>query len=429
MTNIKAQQHIITTVAKNSTADSYTNENLPKVNEVAKDSAFIVTDDKLQINWFHTILLTSIPTIAIYGMFTTPLTIPTLIWSVILYFWTGLGITGGYHRLWSHRAYQAKWIVRLILCIGGAAAYEGSCKWWSRNHRAHHRYTDTDKDPYNAKKGFFYSHLGWMLVKQKAKNIGYADISDLNRDPMILWQHKYYLPIAMFFGIIMPVCVASLWGDMRGAFFYACAMRITFVHHATFFVNSLAHYLGDKTYSDLHTAYDSFITAILTLGEGYHNYHHEFPSDYRNGTQIYHYDPTKWLISALSYVGLTYNLKMISGEEIEKAKVQMHQRSLNVERAELQLGKNFDSLSYMTWDEFESQVANGKQLVVIDNIVHDVNEFVHDHPGGRQTLLNHVGTDATLFFEGKDGYQAHLHSKEARKYLFAMRVAKLKLKN
>jgi len=426
MTNTKAQQHIITTVAKSTTADSYTNENLPKINEVAKDSAFIVTDDKLQINWFHTILLTSIPTIAIYGMFTTPLTTPTLILSVIMYFWTGLGITGGYHRLWSHRAYQAKWIVRLILCIGGAAAYEGSCKWWSRNHRAHHRYTDTNKDPYNAKRGFFYSHLGWMLVKQKAKNIGYADISDLNRDPMILWQHKYYLPIAMTFGIILPVLLGSLWGDMRGAFFYACAMRITFVHHATFFVNSLAHYLGDKTYSDLHTAFDSFITAVLTLGEGYHNYHHEFPSDYRNGIKFYHYDPTKWLISGLSYLGLTYNLKMISNGEIEKAKVQMHQRTLNVEKAKLQLGKNFDSLSSMTWEEFQTQTSQGKQLVVIDNIVHDVSEFVHDHPGGRQTLLNHVGTDATVFFEGQDGYQKHAHSKEARKYLFAMRVAKLK---
>jgi stearoyl-CoA desaturase (delta-9 desaturase) len=187
--------------------------------------------------------------------------------------------------------------------------------------------------------------------------------------------------------------------------------------------------LGDKTYSDLHTAFDSVVTAVLSmlfvvnriltnlaLGEGYHNYHHEFPSDYRNGIKFYHYDPTKWLITGLSYLGLTYNLKMINNGEIEKAKLQMHQRTLNVERAKLQLGKNFNDLSNMTWEEFQSQVSKGQQLVVIDNIVHDVSEFVHDHPGGRQTLLNYVGTDATNFFEGQEGYQKHAHSKEARKY-------------
>jgi stearoyl-CoA desaturase (delta-9 desaturase) len=268
-----------------------------------------------------------------------------------------------------------------------------------------------------------------MLVKQNAKQIGYADISDLNRDPMIRWQHKYYLWVALGVGIVFPVLVGFLYGDARGAFFYACAMRIFFVHHATFFVNSLAHYLGDKTYSDLHTAFDSFITAVLTLGEGYHNYHHEFPSDYRNGIQFYHYDPTKWLIRGLSLLGLTYNLKMISDEEISKAKIQMNQRYLNEEKAQIQFGKNFDQLPSMTWDQFIATVAAGDKLVVIDELIHDVTNFVHDHPGGRQTLLNYVGTDATNFFEGRDGELKHQHSKEARKYLYALRIAKLKLKN
>jgi hypothetical protein len=95
MTNLKVQQHIITTVAKDGSADSYANENLPKINDNAKASAFIVTEDKMQINWFHTIMLTTIPSLAIYGMFTTKLTIPTLVLSVIMYFWTGLGITAG----------------------------------------------------------------------------------------------------------------------------------------------------------------------------------------------------------------------------------------------------------------------------------------------------------------------------------------------
>jgi len=393
------------------------------VKDTPKESTFVSTANKTEINWFHTIMLLGIPSVALYGFFTTPVQFPTLILAVLMYFWTGLGITGGYHRLWSHRAYQATWLVRFLLCLGGAAAFEGSCKWWSRNHRAHHRYTDTDKDPYNAKKGFFYSHLGWMLVKQKANQIGFADITDLQKDPMIVWQHRHYLKIALSVSVALPVAIGALWGDARGAFFYAVAARVFFVHHATFFVNSLAHTLGDKTFSDLHTAFDSFITAVLTLGEGYHNYHHEFPSDYRNGIKAYHYDPTKWLIKGLSLFGLTYNLKCMSEEEIEKARLQMQQREVDVQKANITYGKKFDNLPTLSWDDVNKRVSNGEKLVVIDNIVHDVSSFVHEHPGGRQTLLNYVGTDATDYFEGREG--THTHSKEARKYLFAMRIGQL----
>jgi len=419
MTNIKVQ-HLAPESHKKRSSERET----PVIKEKPKESGFVSLTDKIEINWIHTAMLTVIPATALYGLFTTTFTVPTMVWAVIMYFWTGLGITAGYHRLWSHRAYHAKYIVRLLLCLGGAAAFEGSAKWWCRNHRAHHRYTDTPRDPYNAKRGFFYSHLGWMLVKQKANQIGFADITDLQRDPMIKWQHTYYPFVAIGFGVIFPVLVGALWGDMRGAFFFAVAARIFFVHHATFFVNSLAHNFGNKTFSDLHTAFDSFVTAVLTLGEGYHNYHHEFPADYRNGIKFYQYDPTKWLIKGLALFGLTYNLKSMSDEEIEKARIQMQQRTLDYEFAKLQFGKKFDAMPIMTWNEFLARVATGDNLVVIDGIVHDVSKFVHDHPGGRQTLLNVVGTDATPLFEGRDS-DSHKHSKEARSYLFALRVARI----
>jgi len=264
-----------------------------------------------------------------------------------------------------------------------------------------------------------------MLQKQNASKIGFADITDLNKDPMIRWQHKYYPQIAISVGIIFPALVASLWGDFWGGYFYAGLWRIVFVHHATFFVNSLAHSFGDKTFSDLHTAFDSWITAVLTLGEGYHNYHHEFPQDYRNGIKVYHYDPTKWLISFLSYFGLTYNLKFMPDDEISKARVQMNQRDLHTEMAKLNYGKNFNkSLPELSWVDIQKRMAAGGCLIVIGGFVHDVREFVHEHPGGRQTLLNFVGTDATPLFEGSDG--AHKHSKEARKFLDAMRIGTLK---
>jgi stearoyl-CoA desaturase (delta-9 desaturase) len=266
-----------------------------------------------------------------------------------------------------------------------------------------------------------------MLVKQNAKKVGWADIADLQADPMIQFQHTYYIPLCMTVGIILPTVLCGLAsGDWAGGYFWACMLRMTFVHHATFFVNSLAHYWGDKTFSDHHTAFDSVITAFLTLGEGYHNYHHEFPQDYRNGIRYFHFDPTKWVIRLLSYTGTTWDLQAMSKEEIAKARVQMAQRSIDKEKAKLRLGKNFNEMPELTWDDIREQNAIGEQLVVIEGIVHDVKNFVHEHPGGRQTLLNWVGRDATAPFLGT-AVSNHSHSKEATSYLYAMRVAKLKV--
>jgi len=245
---------------------------------------------------------------------------------------------------------------------------------------------------------------------------------------MIVWQHKYYAPISIFVGVVLPTLIAGAWGDFWGGYFYAAMLRMVIVHHATFFVNSLAHTLGDKTVSDLHTSYDSFITAILTLGEGYHNYHHEFPHDYRNGIKFWHYDPTKWLIGGLSYFGLTYNLQEIPEVEIQKAMLQMTQRHVNKEASILAFGKNFDNLPEISMEEFNSRVTNkGEALVLMEGIVLDVKNFVHDHPGGRQTLLNWVGHDITTLYQGK-GANTHAHSLDSRKHLNGLRVAYLKQK-
>ena len=168
-----------------------------------------------------------------------------------------------------------------------AGAVEGSCRWWSRGHRAHHRYVDTDRDPYAVVYGFWHAHVGWMLVRQDPEKIGHVDVDDLEADPLVGKRglfNRYYLPIALLMAFALPTLVCGLgWGDWHGGYFIAGVARLVFVHHSTFFVNSLAHYQGAATFTDGHTARNSFITALLTLGEGYHNFHPEFPSDYRNG--------------------------------------------------------------------------------------------------------------------------------------------------
>lgn len=133
-----------------------------------------------------------------------------------------------------------------LACVGGGAV-QGSIRWWSSKHRAHHRWTDTEKDPYSVRKGVWYSHFMWMLLKQNPKNRGRTDISDLNDDPVVVWQHKHYGEFILVFGMLFPMFIAGFgWGDWKGGLIYAGILRFLFVQQATFCVNSLAHWLGEQ---------------------------------------------------------------------------------------------------------------------------------------------------------------------------------------
>lgn len=238
----------------------------------------------------------------------------------------GLSITAGYHRLFSHRSYQTAWPVKLLFIIFGSAAFEGSVMDWSTDHRRHHRYQDKEKDPYAIHKGFWFAHLLWIFFKDWKMNP--SDAPDLWKDRMIRFQHRYFVPIASFMSFIFPMLIASLWGDPIGGLVVAGGVRLVLNQQFTFSINSFCHKIGAQPYSDGHTARDSWITALITYGEGYHNFHHEFPADYRNGIQIYQWDPTKWLIYALSCVGLAKGLKRISPEKIVERKVLMQEKRL-----------------------------------------------------------------------------------------------------
>lgn len=379
-----------------------------------------------QINWLHTIILVGTPSLALYGALTVPLQHNTFVWAYIYYVLTGLGITAGYHRLFAHRAYEATLPLKLWLLAFGTGAVEGSVRWWCRDHRAHHRYTDTDKDPYSAPKGFFYSHIGWMLLKQDPNKIGHASITDLNADPYIRWQHRNYLFAAIVMGFAFPMMVAGFgWGDWAGGFFFAGCARLVLVHHATFLVNSLAHTLGDLTYADDKTPKDSVITALLTFGEGYHNFHHEFPYDYRNAVQAHQYDPTKWFILGCAYLGLAFNLKKFPENEVKKGKYQMMEKQLATIKKELDWGKNPDDLPVWHKHDMDMAAATGKQYIVISGLVHDVTAFIKDHPGGKEIMAPYLGKDATEAFHGG----VYKHSNGAKNLLTSLRVARLSVTN
>jgi stearoyl-CoA desaturase (delta-9 desaturase) len=374
------------------------------------------------VNWFQSILLISTPLLGIYLASKTELQTKTLCWSIIYYLITGLGITAGYHRYWAHNSYDCTKTTQVALCLAGSGAFQGSIHWWSRGHRAHHRWTDSDKDPYAAPRGFFFSHIGWMLINRPKNRIGYADTADLKKDPLVRFQHRNYIYFAVGMAFIFPMLVAGLlWGDWKGGFVFAGLCRLVCIHHATFCVNSLAHYIGETPYDDYHTPKDSWVTAIVTCGEGYHNFHHEFPQDYRNAILWHQYDPTKWLIKGLSFIGQAYNLKTFSANEIQKGKVQMMEKRVSEIKQHLEYGTAICDLPVYTMEEFQSLCnTKDKKWVLLDGIMYDVENF--DHPGGAKYLFAGIGKDMTKSFNGG----IYNHSNGARNLLSSMRIGVLK---
>lgn len=244
---------------------------------------------------------------------------------IVLIYFSGMSITAGYHRLWAHKAYDANTFVRGTLAIGGAMALQNSILHWASDHRVHHRHVDDNEhDPYSAKKGFWYSHMGWMLREYQIQRYSdYSNCRDLQKDKVVMWQHKYYLAIMLSANFGIPLLLGWLNGDIWGMLLLAGVFRLVAVHHVTFFINSLAHMWGRQPYTDKNTAKDNDLLAFFTFGEGYHNFHHIFEYDYRNGVKWWQFDPTKWLIRSLSFVGWTKNLRRCPEERIEKAKVTM----------------------------------------------------------------------------------------------------------
>ena len=240
---------------------------------------------------------------------------------------TNLSITAGYHRLFSHKSYEAKkWVENLFLFIG-ASAFQGSALKWSSDHRVHHTFVDSEADPYNIKKGFFYAHMGWLFFEDSVNRKIHAP--DLEKNKSVMLQDKYYLVFAIFSGFLFPAIISSLWTDALGGLLVAGLLRIVLTQQSTFFVNSLCHTLGDQTYSKEITARDSWLVAVLTHGEGYHNFHHKFQIDYRNGIKWYQWDPTKWVIQTLALFGQAYQLRMVPAAEILKARLLAQTKELS----------------------------------------------------------------------------------------------------
>lgn len=286
-----------------------------------------------KVNWPNSLFLFS-------TLLVTLTALPVYIWFqgldwfqfalfVLFFIATGLSITLGYHRLYSHLTFKASWPVRVGTLLFGAAAFENSVLNWAADHRKHHKFVDDHDDPYDISKGFFHAHIGWMLFHGQVTSLD--GVKDLQRDWMVRIQHRYYVLIAILVGFGLPALIAGLWGGWSGAlggFLFAGVARTVFVQHMTFFINSWSHTWGRRPYTSECTARDNAILAWFTFGEGYHNFHHAFQHDYRNGVKPWQFDPTKWCIWALHKIGLVRQLRRVPEETILLAEIAERRRQI-----------------------------------------------------------------------------------------------------
>jgi stearoyl-CoA desaturase (delta-9 desaturase) len=307
---------------------------------------------------YHLLLLVGLP---LYFMHHTPSgTIIAL--SAILMYITGLSVTAGYHRLYSHTTYKAHPALEVVLLFFATMATQGSALRWSFDHRYHHAFVDTDRDPYSIKKGFWYAHFLWLF--EKPKPIEDKVVADLLRNPRIRFQHRFYGPLMIITNTLVSLFIGWCLNDYLGAFLFTWVVRLFFLHHFTWFINSLAHTWGERPFCQELSAVDNYLISLLTFGEGYHNYHHTFANDYRNGIRWYHFDPTKWLIWTLNKLGLAQKLKRTQAYYIEE-KMVLDRKALLLEKINTSLDtykEEWEAKIHHLTENVLGQLKNLKQL-------------------------------------------------------------------
>ncbi|KAK0164233.1 hypothetical protein PV328_002884 [Microctonus aethiopoides] len=292
---------------------------------VSSDKSQNKSKYKWNIVWRNVIAFVYLHTGLLYGLYLliTGARILTFLWAIFLGIFSGIGVTAGAHRLWAHRSYKAKWPMRMLLMFLQTVAFQNHIYEWVRDHRVHHKFTDTDADPHNAKRGFFFSHMGWLLVRKhpdvitKGKTV---DMSDLEKDPVIVWQRRLYIILMPLFCFLLPTWLPIyLWNERPLYAWYATVFRYTLSLNLTWLVNSAAHMWGMKPYDSSISPTDSLRIGIAAFGEGWHNYHHVFPWDYKAAELgNYRVNFTTAFIDFFAYIGQAYDLKTVSTKMVER---------------------------------------------------------------------------------------------------------------
>ena len=279
----------------------------------------------MQKDWVNILFLTLTPVIGVAGTAAYTWYAGFALWMPLLmfgmYLAVGMSICAGYHRFFSHKSYDAHPIVQSFFAFFGAMAAQNSILWWSSSHRVHHKYADKDWDPYNIQRGFWWAHMFWIFYRNDQRDDTFENSPDLLANPIVMWQHRWHKAILIVGGFGVPTLIGAMFGDPLAGLLWGGFTRIVVIHHTTFFVNSLAHMLGKPAFNAEASARDNGLVALLTLGEGYHSFHHRFPADFRNGIHWYQWDPAKWFIGTMHVIGLAKGLLSTPLPQIEQARM------------------------------------------------------------------------------------------------------------
>ena len=252
---------------------------------------------------------------------------PDLVVLAVSYLLTGLGVTVGYHRLFTHRSFKTSRPMRALLAVLGSAAIEGPVIEWVSNHRKHHRFSDQPGDPHSphvdrghgwrgALGGLSHAHVGWLFSgTPMASEERYA--KDLLADPVVRFVDRTFVlwvlaGLAFPFGLGIAL-TGSIAGGLTGLL-WGGAVRIFFLHHATFSINSLCHFFGRRRFSTGDESRNLLWLSLPTLGEAWHNNHHAFPTSARHGLRWWQLDPSGWLIAGMERSGLVWDVVRIAPE-------------------------------------------------------------------------------------------------------------------
>ncbi|CAG9806417.1 unnamed protein product [Chironomus riparius] len=236
----------------------------------------------------------------------------TSLYSLWLIYAAGQGVTMGAHRLWSHRAFKANRWLKIFLLYMHTLAGQNCLYVWVRDHRQHHKYSDTDADPHNANRGFWFSHVGWLCVRKHPKVKEYGkkiDMSDMEADPYIMFQKNHYKLLYTVFALGLPTAIPIYcWGEGFWMAMWVAYFGRTIINlNVTWLVNSAAHLYGTRPFDKTIFPVESWMVAALATGEGWHNYHHAFPWDYRAAELGSPLNLTCTLIDFLAKFGIIYD--------------------------------------------------------------------------------------------------------------------------
>src|SRR5215469_3349240 len=272
--------------------------------------------------------------LACLGAIWTGVTWTALALCVGLYWLRIFGIGAGYHRYFSHRAFATSRAFQFVLALLSQSTAQKSVLWWAAKHRHHHLHSDTETDVHSPRhKGFLYSHVGWIFARRH-DTTDLVKVEDFARYPELRWLHRYELVPAV---VLALICLTiGGWSGLVVGFFLSPVA----VYHATFCINSLAHVHGRRRYVTGDDSRNNWLLAIFTMGEGWHNNHHAYQASVRQGFRWWEYDATYYILKALSWTRLVWNLKL-PPREVVRNEQRLGSRVIN--RAAAQLAASFNT--------------------------------------------------------------------------------------